>query len=203
MLMSEALAVLDRQVGVPQVGSAIGILRDNGLVVYYEYDRKHQLTKETQRDDEGTDIYAWEWAYDLAGNRTQQVFNGVTTDYTYNSSNELTHEITDGVPTYYQYDGCGNQTAKQDGAGTTYFQYDHENLMTRVDFIYQGPDMLKLLQERDESNDPIAQYTVGLLATATSGPARWASKAGRGVVAHVSSVPKQAGQDLAVVVAGR
>ena len=28
--------------------------------VYYEYDRKHQLTKATQRDDEDTDIYAYE-----------------------------------------------------------------------------------------------------------------------------------------------
>ncbi len=154
------------------------------------YDRKHQLTKETQRDDEDTDIYAWEWAYDLAGNRTYQDFNGEKTYYTYDTCKQLTHEITDGVPTYYQHDGCGNQTAKQEGAGTTYFQFDHENLMTRVDFpdgshnyfsydadgkrtsigdsegyrklIYQGPDMLKLLQERDASNDPVAQYTMGL-----------------------------------------
>jgi len=145
---------------------------------------------ETQRDDEDTDIYAWEWQYDLAGNRTYQDFNGEKTYYTYDNCKQLTHEITDGVPTYYQYDGCGNQTAKQEGAGTTYFQYDHENLMTQIDFpdashnyfsydadgkrtsigdsegyrklIYQGPDMLALMQERDASNDPIAQYTMGL-----------------------------------------
>ncbi len=94
-----------------KVGSPVSILRNDGWAVYYEYDHKHQLTKETQRDDQDTDIYAYEWTYDLAGNRTQQVFNGVTTDYSYNASNELTHEITEAVPTYYQYDGCGNQTA--------------------------------------------------------------------------------------------
>jgi len=173
-----------------KVGSPVSVLRNDGWAVYYEYDRKHQLTKETQRDDQGTDIYGYEWTYDLAGNRTQQVFNGVTTDYSYNASNELTHEITEAVPTYYQYDGCGNQTAKQEGAGTTYYQYDYENLMTQIDFpdgshnyfqydadgkrtskgdsegytefIYQGPNMLALMQERDESENTVVQYTSGL-----------------------------------------
>ena len=30
-----------------------------------------------------------------------------------------------------------------------------------VRFIYEGPDMLKLLQERDASDDLVAQYTMG------------------------------------------
>jgi len=173
-----------------KVGSPVSVLRNDGWAVYYEYDRKHQLTKETQRDDEGTDIYAYEWTYDLAGNRMQQVFNGVTTDYSYNASNELTHEITEAVPTYYHYDKCGNQAAKQEGAGTTYYQYDYENLMTQIDFpdgshnyfqydadgkrtskadsegytqfIYQGPNMLALMQERDSSENTVVQYTSGV-----------------------------------------
>jgi len=37
-----------------KVGSPVSVLRNDGWAVYYEYDRKHQLTKETQRDDEGT-----------------------------------------------------------------------------------------------------------------------------------------------------
>jgi len=138
----------------------------------------------------GTDIYAYEWTYDLAGNRTQQVFNDETTYYYYDNRSRLTHEITEAVPTYYQYDGCGNQTAKQEGAGTTYYQYDYENLMTQIDFpddshnyfsydadgkrtskadsegytqfIYQGPNMLALMQERDSSENTVVQYTSGL-----------------------------------------
>jgi len=82
-----------------------------------------------------------------------------------------------------------NQTAKQEASGTTYYQYDFESLMTRVDFadashnyfeydgdskrtskadsegysefIYQGPDMLKLMQERDAEENTVAQYTMG------------------------------------------
>ena len=156
------------------MGSPVSILRNDGWVVYYEYDELDQLTKETQRDDEGTDIYVWEWTYDLAGNRTYQDFNGATTDYSYNAGNELTHEITGGVPTYYEYDGRGNQVAKVEPTGTTYFEYNHRNLLTRVDFpdassnqfgydgdgkrvwvndsegarrmIYQGPGTLDLMQ---------------------------------------------------------
>ncbi len=85
--------------------------------------------------------------------------------------------------------GARNTIAKQAPAGTTYYQYDHENLMTRIDFaddshnyfaynadskwvekrdsegyarfIYQGPDMLKLLQEQNESEEAVVQYTIG------------------------------------------
>jgi len=161
-----------------KVGSPISILRDDGWAIYYEYDHK------------GTDIYAYEWGYDKASNRTYQVFNDETTYYYYDNCKRLTHEITEAAPTYYQYDGCGNQTAKQQGAGTTYYQYDHENLMTRIDFpdgshnyfqydadgkrtsksdsegytefIYQGPNMLALMQERDSSENTVVQFTSGV-----------------------------------------
>ena len=86
-------------------------------------------------------------------------------------------ETTGGLTTYYGYDHRGNQTVKQAPEGTTYFQYDHQNLLTRIDLpdatsnefgydgdskrvwvndsqgarrmIYQGPDMLKLFQEKE------------------------------------------------------
>jgi len=79
--------------------------------------------------------------------------------------------------------------AKQEASGTTYYVYDTENLMTRIDFadgghnyfaydadskrvskrdsegftefIYQGPDMLKLLLERDDEGVTQAHYTMG------------------------------------------
>jgi YD repeat-containing protein len=39
-------------------GNPTSILREDGSVVYYEYDLDHQLTKETQRDGGGADTYA-------------------------------------------------------------------------------------------------------------------------------------------------
>ncbi len=106
-----------------------------------------------------------------------------------------------GVPTYYQYYRCGNQIAKHEGAGTTYHQFDHENLMTQIDFpdgshnyfsydadgkrtskgdtegytefIYQGPDMLRPMQEREESENTVAQYTMGLGPGEHAAGQRW------------------------------
>jgi len=167
----------------------VSIVREDGCVVYYEYDAKNQLTSELQRDDQGQDVYAYEWDYDAAGNREYQTFNTVTTYYEYDVANELTEETTGADTTYYYYDHSGNTTAKQEPAGTTYYQYDHENLMTRIDFaddshnyfaydadskrvekrdsegyarfIYQGPNMLALLQEQNESEDAVVHYTMG------------------------------------------
>jgi RHS repeat-associated protein len=171
------------------LGSPLSILREDGSVIYYEYDAKQQLTKETHVDPLSQQVYGWTWDYDPAGNRTRQEFNGVETTYSYNAANELTEETTDGDTTYYEYDHNGNTTAKVAPGGTTLYHWDRENLMTQVDlpdgghnyfaydadgkrvekrdgdgytrFIYQGPDMLKLLQERDESDALRAQYTMG------------------------------------------
>ena len=126
---------------------------------------------------------------DGAHNRTVKVDDGTPTYYTYNAANQMLTETTGAETTYYHYDGCGNTTTKQAPAGTTYYQYDTENLMTRIDFpdnthsyytydadskrvsqrtadgysefIYQGPDMLKLQMERDEAGDTKVQYTMG------------------------------------------
>lgn len=172
------------------MGNPLSILREDGSVNYYDYDRRYQLTSEIQVDDQGETLYAWEWEYDKAGNRTLQVFNGEPTYYEYNAGNELVTETTGGLTTYYGYDHRGNQTVKQAPEGTTYFQYDHRNLLTRIDLpdatsnefgydgdskrvwvndsqgarrmIYQGPDMLRLFQEKDVVGQTVAQYTMGL-----------------------------------------
>ena len=173
-----------------RTGNPLSILREDGSCVYYEYDPNQQLTAETQTDDLGAAVYAWEWDYDRAGNRLWQKFNGEATYYTYNAGNELLTETADGVTTYYEYDRNGNQTAKDGPDGTTVFHYDFENLLRQIDlpdgahnyftydadskrksavdssgytrFIYQGPDMLKLLQERDGAGETKAQYTMGM-----------------------------------------
>ena len=38
------------------------------------------------------DLYAYQWGYDPAGNRTYQVLNGVATYYECNAANALTRE---------------------------------------------------------------------------------------------------------------
>jgi len=53
-----------------RTGNPLSILREDGSCVYYEYDLNQQLTAETQTDDLGAVVYAWEWDYDRAGNRT-------------------------------------------------------------------------------------------------------------------------------------
>lgn len=169
------------------VGNPLSIEREDGYTVYYDYDAKHQLTGERHLD--GGEVYGWEWDYDAAGNREHQVFNGEATYYEYNAANELLTETTGGETTYYDYDACGNTTVKQEPTGSTYYHWDHENLMTRLDlpdggqsyfgydadakrvskrdgdgfteFIYQGPDMLRLQMERDEAGETRVRYTMG------------------------------------------
>jgi RHS repeat-associated protein len=172
-----------------KVGNPTKITREDGSVTYYQYDKIYQLTGETQVDSQGQVEYAFEYQYDKAHNRTVKVDNGTATYYTHNEANELLTETTNGQTTYYQYDRCGNTTAKQEPSGATYYQYDTENLLTRIDFadgshnyfgydgdskrvsartsegftefIYQGPDMLKLLLERDDQGVTQAHYTMG------------------------------------------
>ena len=171
------------------VGSPMSILREDGSVVYYEYDPKQQLTKETHVDALGVEVYGWTWDYDPAGNRTRQVFNGVETTYQYNAVNELTEETTDGATTYFEYDHNGNTTAQIAPAGTTQYHWDRESLMTQVDlpddghsyfaydadgkrverrdgagytkFAYLPFRLPEVLQERDAADALQAQYTHG------------------------------------------
>jgi len=171
------------------VGNPTKIVREDGSATYYAYDHIYQLTGELQVDDEEAVEYAFEYDYDGAHNRTVKVVDGVPTYYTYNAANELLTETTEGETTYSHYDGCGNTVAKQEPSGTTYYRYNTENLTTRIDFaaggnsyyqydadskrvsqrtadgfrqfVYQGPDMLKLQLERDESEETVAHYTMG------------------------------------------
>ncbi len=186
---SDTTQLAELQYEYDKVGNPIKIEREDGSATYYEYDKTYQLTAETQVDDQTQVEYAFAYEYDGAHNRTVKVDDATPTYYTYNAANQMLTEATGAATTYYHYDGCGNTTAKQAPAGTTYYQYDTENLMTRVDFpddthsyytydadgkrvsqrtaegysefIYQGPDMLKLQMERDEAGDTKVQYTVG------------------------------------------
>ena len=60
------------------------------------------------------------YTYDAAGNRTQTIINGVTTNYTANKLNQYT---TVGNTTY-QYDKDGNLISSTTGSATTTYTYD-------------------------------------------------------------------------------
>lgn len=57
-------------------------------------------------------------------------------------------DFADASHSYFAYDADGKRVGKWDADGYT-------------EFIYQGPDMLKLLRERDAAEATVAQYTMG------------------------------------------
>ena len=43
------------------VGNPLAVLREDGSVACYDYDKKYQLISEPQVDSQGQTVYAWEW----------------------------------------------------------------------------------------------------------------------------------------------
>jgi RHS repeat-associated protein len=73
--------------------------------------------------------YNYQYQYDGDSNRTAQVANGVTTQYTYNAANE----ITAAGGTTYTYDADGNQTSPTTALGSangTAGTYNAENQLS-------------------------------------------------------------------------
>ena len=68
------------------------------------------------------------YVYNAAGDRTQTIINGVTTNYTSNSVNEYTTRRRHDL----QYDADGNLISKTDASGTTTYAYDSLNRLVSV-----------------------------------------------------------------------
>ncbi len=81
---------------------------------------------------------------------------GLATYYEYDAANELLTEnlmtridFPDNTHSYYTYDADSKRVSQRTADGYS-------------EFIYQGPDMLKLQMERDEAGDTKVQYTMGI-----------------------------------------
>ena len=107
----------------------------------YSYDADGQLVHAEFVPVAGSTIPAQDltYVYNAAGDRTQTVINGTTTNYTSNNVNETT-STSDG--TTYTYDADGNLLSKTDASGTTTYTYDSLDRLTSVtsptdSWIYQ------------------------------------------------------------------
>ena len=99
------------------------------------------LTTEDWTDAGGGNIYAFEYGYDGAGNRTRRSLGASHTYYQYDETNRLlhAHEVPAGTATYYSYDPRGNTTQiEQLGAHTTYFEYNDRDLIRTIHYGETG-----------------------------------------------------------------
>ena len=150
-----------------------------GAYVLYTYDPIGQLTignSVTNSEDRG-------YAYDAAWNLSYAINNGALATYTVDGKNELTSAPS---RTYSSYDANGNPTAAIVSGYPVSLVYDDENrllslavygfgsstytydglgrLRTRTDsggqtrYVYDG---MRVIQERDASNNPTVSYTRG------------------------------------------
>jgi YD repeat-containing protein len=94
-------------------------------VVRYGYDFLNRLVREQRT---GYAAYELQWVYDAAGNRVQQVRDGVVTNYTYDDDNRL---LSAGSVTY-AWDANGNMIERAVNGVFYRFQYDDDDQLTTV-----------------------------------------------------------------------
>jgi|GEM_PF-1065824 len=148
-------------------GMITNVSRENGGWTAYTYDSLDRLLSEKQFASTGL-TYSASWNYDLAGNRTIAITNGVTNLYSYAVGNILTNF---GSGTLVQHDLAGNITNLQYSAsrkltlywngryeltevrtnGVTAEKYDYDPLGRRAriiagtvtnSFVYSGPHIV-------------------------------------------------------------
>ena len=73
-------------------------------MIYYGYDHRSRLTSEKWTGSAGESIYAYEYDYDGAGNRTRKGLNGTETYYEYYATNRQSsvENSTNYHPVSYQ-----------------------------------------------------------------------------------------------------
>ncbi len=107
----------------------------------YTYDGRNQLTGVSESEVtwlfKRSKTHSTEYKYDLNGNRTKKVADGVETVYVYNEAGELLSETTGKNTIAYTYDANGNLISKSEpgclcGTDVTTYEYDNENRLKAV-----------------------------------------------------------------------
>ena len=94
-----------------------------GNVTQYAYDATGQLTQITLPG--GTTIT---YGYNAAGNRTEEINGGTTTNFASNNVNEIT-QVGSAA---YTYDANGNLQTVSDSGGTTTYSYNDSNQLVSI-----------------------------------------------------------------------
>lgn len=99
-----------------------------GNSIIYSYDNLYRLTRETIPGSS----YDATYSYDVVGNRTQRLINGLTTNYTYDDNDRLVQQ-GDSI---YDYDDNGNTLSVASSNGMVLFDYDDKNQL--VSMVNEG-----------------------------------------------------------------
>ncbi|MFZ5968225.1 MAG: S8 family serine peptidase [Bacillota bacterium] len=102
----------------------------------YEYSKRGEITKLTNKKADGTIIDEYTYTYDDNGNQLTKTEKWGTTVYTYDSVNRLKEvQEPNGIKTTFDYDKAGNRTSQievTNGAvKLTNYQYNNRNQLER------------------------------------------------------------------------
>lgn len=76
---------------------------------------------------------SWEYHYDWAGNRTREIYEGITTDYTIVAGNRLYRVTDSGITHTFGYDDNGSVISWTVGTETDTYGYNAPGRMTSAD----------------------------------------------------------------------
>jgi RHS repeat-associated protein len=117
------------------LGNVLTDTNQDGHWVYtYDADSQliHAVFTPNSTNPDGLTAQDLQYVYDAAGNRQEEIVNGVTTTYMVNSVNEYTSSLTGGLTTTYQYDADGNLIAQTAGSAATSYAFNALNQLTTV-----------------------------------------------------------------------
>jgi len=107
-------------------------------ITSYGYDYLNRLVRE---EHIGANPYMYSYSYDADGLRTQQIRNGVSTNYIHDGDHKLVQSLPQGMaPETYQYDGNGRlaRRTRNNGTQAYRFTYDRQGLMTLAELYNPG-----------------------------------------------------------------
>ncbi len=107
-------------------GRRTRIIEHNGRTTDYSYDELYRLTGETITDAINGN-YSASYQYDKVGNRTDEIVDGMHTQYTYDDNDRLLQQ----GGTTYTYDDNGNTLSEAIDNDQTQYQWDSRNRLVQ------------------------------------------------------------------------